>query len=196
MEQHDPCPRSDQRTLGTSREQIPRAWPGEGRDRTRPEPRRPAQLRELDSSCAEISPAPRKKGPTLLSAPGRRMSICLHTARGAPADLLSAAASSAPQGRLADGRSPGPVVCILGRTPRFRPRRPARNASKPAFRASVAFFPPALPPTRSGVAIGSITARHIALAASSRGDMTFGLPLSRSFLASDRLRSLHRRPIA
>lgn len=39
---------------------------------------------------------------------------------------------------LTGGRSPGPGVDVLGRTPRFRPRRPARNKdAKSSFLASV-----------------------------------------------------------
>ena len=139
-----------------------------------------------------------KKGPTLLSAPGCRTSIgSAQPARG------RAGRSGFGGSRFGTARAPGRrSVTGAGRLhPREDTAFPASAASSKCEQARVSRFGRFLP---AGAASHKERRRHRVDHGPShcpgceqpRRHDIFGLPLSRSFLASDRLRSLRRRPIA
>jgi hypothetical protein len=92
-----------------------------------PQPHRPAPPNLLDVRFAILLAGGAQKGADIAVGPRSPDFDRLARREGRARRSGSAAAGAGPRGRPSGGRSPGPVVCALGRAPRFRPRRPARN---------------------------------------------------------------------
>lgn len=166
-----------------------------------PQPRRPAPPNLLDFRLAKILAGGAQKGADIAVGP-----------RSPDFDPLARREGRAGRSGIGGSRceaARAPVRRSVTGAGRLRPRGERRGSGlggqrETRGRARLSCLgrglSSGLPLTRSGDAVGSVTARHVVSAANSRGDMTIGMPLSRGVLvfrslarssSEDRLRDLH-----